>query len=231
MRHIIPVADAALVRMRRAHPVAAVVEETAGQNGGRAPETDQPDDGANVSFKRNLWKNCLDISLRAPRERNGLPRAGRGDAMKDKARAGLARIVMANREHIIALEPLGKGIFGTRYDYEVRDEKNVFAEVPNPRVPKEMLELAEHILETKAGHFDPKNSRMIMSWSLRKLVKRKAAGERIEALPPAEDTGKVINLMEALRRSVQSGHVPGGRANRSSKKPARRSGHRHWKAA
>ena len=45
MRHIIPVADAALVRMRRAHPVAAVVEETAGQNGGRAPETDQPDDG------------------------------------------------------------------------------------------------------------------------------------------------------------------------------------------
>ena len=45
MRHIIPVADAALVRMRRAHPVAAVVEETAGQNGGRATETDQPDDG------------------------------------------------------------------------------------------------------------------------------------------------------------------------------------------
>jgi hypothetical protein len=45
MRHIIPVADAALARMRRAHPAAAVVEETAGQNGGRAPETDQPDDG------------------------------------------------------------------------------------------------------------------------------------------------------------------------------------------
>jgi non-homologous end joining protein Ku len=44
-------------------------------------------------------------------------------------------------QHIIALEPLGKGILGTRYDYEVRDEKNVFAEVPNPRVPKEMLDL------------------------------------------------------------------------------------------
>jgi hypothetical protein len=66
---------------------------------------------------------------------------------------------MANREHINALEPLGKGILGTtlRYDYEVRDGKNVFAEVPNPRVPTEMLELAEHILETKAGHFDPKS--------------------------------------------------------------------------
>jgi DNA end-binding protein Ku len=55
------------------------------------------------------------------------------NAMNDKERVGLVRIVMANREHIIALEPLGKGILGTtlRYDYEVRDE-----EVPNPRVPK-----------------------------------------------------------------------------------------------
>src|SRR6195256_1317821 len=145
------------------------------------------------------------------------------DAMKDKDRVALARIVMANREHIIALEPLGKGILGTtlRYDYEVRDEKPYFAEVPNVRVGKEMLELAEHILETKAGHFDPKRFKDDYELALRKLVKRKAAGEKIEALPPAEDTGKVINLMEALRRSVQSGHVPGARANRSSKtKPA-----------
>jgi non-homologous end joining protein Ku len=56
--------------------------------------------------------------------------------------------------------------------------------------------------------------------ALRKLVKRKAAGKRP---PPGEDTGKVINLMEALRRSVQGGHVGGGRAQGSAKKkPARR---------
>ena len=79
--------------------------------------------------------------------------------------------------------------------------------------------------------FDPKKFKDDYELALRKLVKRKAAGEKIEALPPAEDTGKVINLMEALRRSVQSGHVPGGRANRSSKKPARRSGHRRRKVA
>jgi non-homologous end joining protein Ku len=109
----------------------------------------------------------------------------------------------------------------------VRDEKDVFAEVPNPRVPKEMLELAKHILETKAGHFDPKRFKHDYELALRKLVKRKAAGEKIEALPPAQDTGKVINLMEALRRSVQSGHVPSDRAHESSKKrPARHSGHR-----
>ena len=66
----------------------------------------------------------------------------------------------------------------------MRDEKDVFAEVPSPRVPKEMLELAEHILETKAGHFDPKRFKDDYELALRKLVKRKAAGEKIEALRP-----------------------------------------------
>jgi DNA end-binding protein Ku len=156
------------------------------------------------------------------------------DAMKDKERVGLARIVMANREHIIALEPLGNGILGTtlRYDYEVRDEKEHFAQVPNPRVPKEMLELAEHILATKAGHFDPKTFKDEYELALRKLVKRKAAGKTIESPPPSEDTGKVINLMDALRASVQRGHVrAGGTPESAKKKPARRSGRRHRTAA
>jgi DNA end-binding protein Ku len=79
------------------------------------------------------------------------------DAMKDKGRAALARIVFANREHIMAIEPWGKGLLGTtlRYDYEVRDEKDAFKGIPSPRVPKEMVELASHILDKKAGHFDP----------------------------------------------------------------------------
>jgi DNA end-binding protein Ku len=156
------------------------------------------------------------------------------DALSKKERVGLARIVMANREHIIALEPLGKGILGTtlRYDYEVRDEKEYFAQVPSARVPKEMLELAEHILETKAGHFDPRKFKDEYELALRKLVKRKAAGKKIEAPPPPEDTGKVINLMDALRRSVQASHVRAGTTQRSpKKKPARHSGHRQGRAA
>ena len=127
------------------------------------------------------------------------------DAMKDKDRAGLARIVMANREHVIALEPLGKGILGTtlRYDYEVREEEQYFSDVRSMRVPKDMLKLAEHILDTKAGHFDPTKFKDEYELALRKLVNRKAAGKKIEAPAPAEERGKVIDLMEALRRSVQ----------------------------
>ena len=60
------------------------------------------------------------------------------DAMKDKGRVALARIVFANREHILAIEPWGKGMLGTtlRYDYEVRDEKEFFTGIPSPRVPQ-----------------------------------------------------------------------------------------------
>jgi Ku protein len=79
------------------------------------------------------------------------------DAMKDKGRVALARIVFANREHILAVEAWGKGMLGTtlRYDYEIRDEKKLFKSIPNIRVKKDMVQLASHILDQKAGRFDP----------------------------------------------------------------------------
>ncbi len=79
------------------------------------------------------------------------------DAMKDKDRVALARIVLTNREHIIAIEPLGKGLLGTtlRYPYELRDEDDYFDDIKSPKISKDMVELAGHILDTKAAHFDP----------------------------------------------------------------------------
>ena len=79
------------------------------------------------------------------------------DAMQDEERVALARIVMAHREHIIMLEPMGKGLLGTtlRYDYEVRKEKDYFAHIASPRIGKDMVALASHILESKATKFDP----------------------------------------------------------------------------
>jgi DNA end-binding protein Ku len=152
------------------------------------------------------------------------------DAMKDKDRAALARIVMANREHVIALQPLGKGILGTtlRYDYEVRDEKQYFASVPSVRAAKEMLDLARHILDTKAGYFDPAKFKDEYELALRKLVKRKAAGKKIEAPEPEKESGKVIDLMEALRRSL---HGKSGGRSSASAKGKRKAGRRGRKAA
>jgi DNA end-binding protein Ku len=66
------------------------------------------------------------------------------DAMKDQDRVALARIVLTNREHIIAIEPFGKGLLGTtlRYPYELRDEDAYFGDIKNPKISKDMVELA-----------------------------------------------------------------------------------------
>src|SRR6478609_3199742 len=127
------------------------------------------------------------------------------DAMKDEERVALARIVMAHREHIIALEPLGKGMLGTtlRYDYEVRDEKDYFKGVPSPRIPQDMINLAKHILEAKAGHFNPNKFKDQYEAALKKLVRKKAKGGKIEIAEPEKKENNVIDLMEALRNSVK----------------------------
>jgi Ku protein len=126
------------------------------------------------------------------------------DAMKDKSRVALARIVLANRERVMAIEPFGKIMLGTvlRYDYEVRDEKELARSAPSPRVPKEMVSLASHILDAKAGHFAPSDFKDQFELELRKLVKRKAAGKTIEMPARAERPANMIDLMDALRQSL-----------------------------
>ena len=95
------------------------------------------------------------------------------DAMKDKDRVALARIVFANREHIVALEAWGKGMLCTslRYDYEVRPADEVFDVISSPHVSKEMVDLASHILDSKAGHFDPASFKDEYELALRELLK------------------------------------------------------------
>jgi DNA end-binding protein Ku len=145
------------------------------------------------------------------------------DAMKDKDRVALAKIVIAHREHVIALEPLGKGLLGTtlRYDYEVRDEKNYFSGVPSTRVSKDMVNLAVHILETKETKFDPRKFKDEYEKALKKLVRRKAKGHTIKEPAPAERADNVINLMDALRQSLGARSKPAGGKRRAAR-PNRR---------
>ena len=150
------------------------------------------------------------------------------DALKDKDRVALARIVVANREHVMAIEPLGKGLLGTtlRYDYEVRDEKPYFADIPGVRVSKETVKLAEHILNSMTTHFDPAKFKDRYEIALKKLVQKKARGGKIEAPEREEEPSNVINLMDALRQSV------GKKGRRRTPSRGRRAGKaQHRKAA
>jgi DNA end-binding protein Ku len=90
-----------------------------------------------------------------------------------------------------------------RYPYEVRKEEDYFDDIPDEKVPKDMLELATHIVETKAGHFNPKTFDDRYEDALKELLKKKQSGQKIER-PTERAPAKVINLMDALRRSVQA---------------------------
>jgi Ku protein len=127
------------------------------------------------------------------------------DAMKDQDRVALARIVLTNREHIIAIEPWGKGLLGItlRYPYEVRDEDDYFDDIKNPKISKDMVELASHILDSKAAHFDPSKFKDEYETALKSLVKRKAAGKPVKSAEPEEKPDNVISLMDALKQSLK----------------------------
>lgn len=127
------------------------------------------------------------------------------NAMKDKGRVALARIVLSNRERVLAIEPLEKGLLAMtlRYPYELRDEDDYFDEVKSPKISKDMVELASHILDTKAAHFSPGKFKDQYETALKALVKRKAAGKTIKSPEPEEKSDNVINLMDALRASLK----------------------------
>lgn len=126
------------------------------------------------------------------------------EAMHAKNMAALGRVVLAKRERVIMLRPMGKGLLGTtlRYPYEVRDAADYFDDLPDLKVPPEMLNLAEHILETKSADFDPSSFRDRYEEAVVELLKRKQAG--MPAAPPRSEPApsNVVNLMDALRRSI-----------------------------
>jgi DNA end-binding protein Ku len=127
------------------------------------------------------------------------------DAMKNKGRVALARIVLTNREHIIAIEPLGKGLLGItlRYAYEVRDEHEYFDAIKTPKISQDMIELASHILDSKAAHFDPSKFKDEYETALKTLVKRKAAGKPVKIAEREERPDNVVSLMDALKQSLK----------------------------
>ena len=104
------------------------------------------------------------------------------DAIEDMKMVALGRVVLTSREHVIALEPRGKGLMGTllRYPYEVRDEADYFDDVPAAHVTKDMLELARHIVKTKTGHFEPKKFEDHYEDALKELLDKKRKGEKID---------------------------------------------------
>jgi DNA end-binding protein Ku len=137
------------------------------------------------------------------------------EALGKSKKVALARVVMHQRERLMALEPRDKGIlaYTIRNNREVRDPKSVFGEIPREKADPKMVAIAEKIIEQLEGPFDPSEFNDRYEDALRALIKEKEKNHGRIAKVEEPKEAEVIDLMEALRRSLGEG---GG----SRRKPA-----------
>jgi DNA end-binding protein Ku len=148
------------------------------------------------------------------------------EGMRKKHVAAIARTVLFRRVRTLLIRAYDDGLIATtlNFDYEVRSAKKAFDEVPKLKIKGEMLELAEHIIKTKKGKFDPKKFDDRYESALADLVKAKLAGKKIEA-PKEKREDKVVDLMAALRQSAglsakDTARQPRARSRRARKTPS-----------
>lgn len=139
------------------------------------------------------------------------------EALRKEKAAAIAHTVLFRRLRPVLIRAHRKGLIATtlNFDYEVRSSKQAFKEIPKRKIDPEMLELAEHILSTKAGKFDPTKFEDRYEEALAELVKAKLEGRKVIPMKRPEPTKK-NDLLEALRMSA------GNDADKSTKKPRTR---------
>jgi DNA end-binding protein Ku len=127
------------------------------------------------------------------------------EAIRKEGMVAVGKVVFTSREHIIALEPRNNGMVGVtlRYPYEVRQPEEYFDTIDDEKVPKDMMDLAIHIVDTKRGKFEPEKFEDHYENALKELLRKKQKGEKIER-PREPARTNVVNLMEALRQSVKA---------------------------
>jgi len=153
-----------------------------------------------------------------PNEKNGAEAyAVIRDALAQTGRIALGRVVMHTRERMVALEPRDKGIivYTLRMGDEVVQPKDAFADIPNLKPDKQMIEIARKIIEQQEGAFEPKKFADRYETALRDLIRRKEKGEKLVTAEPVEEDN-VIDLMAALKKSLK-----GGNGHAAAKRKAR----------
>ncbi len=147
------------------------------------------------------------------------------EAMGKSKKVALARVVMHQRERLLALEPRDKGIlaYSLRTNREVRDPNDTFGQIPASKPDAKMVAIAEKIIEQLEGEFDPSAFNDRYEDALRKLIKEKEKNHGRIAKVEEPKEAEVIDLMEALRRSLGEGgerRKPAGRAKPAARKTA-----------
>jgi DNA end-binding protein Ku len=125
-------------------------------------------------------------------------------AMVEENVVALGRVVMHTRERLMAIEPRDKGLLATtlRMRDEVVNTAAALSGVAHGRGDKGMIEIARKIIGQKLGEFDPDEFTDRYEDALRELIERKKRGHKITTVAEPQDVGNVVDLMEALKRSL-----------------------------
>lgn len=152
------------------------------------------------------------------------------EALRKQNSAAIAHAVLFRRLRPVLIRAHRKGLIATtlNFDYEVRSAKEAFDGIAQRKIDQEMLELAQHILKTKAGKFDPESFDDRYEEALAEMVKAKIEGRKVIPLRRPEPT-KSNDLLEALRESA--GVKGGARAKKPSRKTTRKASSAKNKAA
>ena len=153
------------------------------------------------------------------------------DALRDSKKVGLGQMAVRGRDYVVALKPCGDGLLleTLRYADEIVDSDKIFDEIPEINVQQDMLKLAEELIDRKSAPFKAEVFKSQYASALRDLIDEKRKGGKVTtALDEdlSESGGNVIDLMEALKRSVakKGKSATSSKAKKSSpkKRPAKR---------
>lgn len=144
------------------------------------------------------------------------------DALKETKKIGLGQIVIRGKGSIVALKPCGNGMMleTLRYADEIKKADTAFAHIPKAKPTHDMIELAEELIAKKTKAFDATAFKDSYNDALRELIEAKAEHRQVRQIEEPQQGAKVINLMDALRKSVGKDASKGGRKSaRARKKP------------
>ena len=144
------------------------------------------------------------------------------EALRDTKKVALGQLAMRGREHIVSLKPCGRGILmeTLRYADEVQKAQSYFRDIGDAKPEPELLDLAETLIEKKTAKFDPSKFHDRYIEALHDLIEKKRKGKTIEAEDePAPSRGSnVVDLMAALKKSIERPGESGGKKKPAAKK-------------
>lgn len=148
------------------------------------------------------------------------------EALRNAGKAAIGQVVLNKKERIVCIRPCRKGLVmdTLRYAYEVREAEKYFEDIPaEADINEEQLELAEQLIEKKSGKFDPQSFKDRYQEGLMEIIEAKLKGEEVVTGGGRDKPDNVVDIVEALKKSLAESSGKSSGKKSKSKGGARKS--------